>query len=104
MYTIYLLTIALTFGGFRQHVAGWCLNYMREGVHLRTHVLMCVCVGGFWQHAGGTLTSRVQAWKEAVKGADTTMVMFTRPIGAFTKRPLQVNPISLSLSLSLCVS
>jgi hypothetical protein len=41
-------------------------------------------------HPGGMLQSRIKQWKEAVKGADTTMVMFTRPIGAFTKWPLQI--------------
>jgi hypothetical protein len=42
------------------------------------------------EYPGGMLQGRIQQWKEAVKGADTTMVMFTRPIGAFTKWPLQI--------------
>jgi hypothetical protein len=42
------------------------------------------------EYPDGRLQARIQQWKEAVKGADTTMVMFTRPIGAFTKWPLQI--------------
>jgi len=42
------------------------------------------------EHPGGVLQARLTTWSEAVKHADLTMVMFTRPIGALTKRPGQV--------------
>ena len=42
------------------------------------------------RYPSGILNSRLQTWKNALEHVDSSMILFTRPIGSFTKKPMQL--------------
>ena len=45
----------------------------------------------------GMLHCRLQTWKHAVKQVDAAMILFTRPLASFTKKPMQLATLIASV-------
>ncbi len=42
------------------------------------------------RYPSGILNRKLQTWKNALEHVDAAMILFTRPIGSFTKKPMQL--------------